>query len=245
MNKAMNIEHYLSGLAQAKSHPSGQETRNRSWPFVTISRQAGAGGHSLAQALLSAFAENDDALFQNWQILDRERLQEVMGDAHVSQTLKEVLDEHYQTQIGEFVTGLLGGRLSQDTEMLKVCEAIRSFASLGKVIVVGYAGVMATRELPMGVHIRLVAPEAWRVLHMEHNLGTDQKASQVYIRKYDQQRQRFLNAHFNANIDDPLLYDTVWNTEKVSFRSIAEATVLLLKHRDRYERFVQSRGAVI
>ena len=54
-NRLAAMEGYLSAhVEDLRSPDDGIEERLR--PFITISRQAGAGGHLLAEALLEAFA---------------------------------------------------------------------------------------------------------------------------------------------------------------------------------------------
>ena len=40
-----------------------------------------------------------------------------------------------------------------------------------------------------------------------------------------------LKRHFRVNIDDPLLYDAVWNTAQVAFDDIAESIAVMLESR--------------
>jgi len=43
--------------------------------------------------------------------------------------------------------------------------------------------------------------------------------------------QRFLKIFFSRDIDDPLLYDVVWNTGRVEMREISESVIQLVQHR--------------
>ena len=51
------------------------------------------------------------------------------------------------------------------------------------------------------------------------------------MRKQDHDRLRLIKSFFAADIDDPLLYDAVWNTGTVPVEAIAEAVVSIIKHR--------------
>ena len=42
-------------------------------------------------------------------------------------------------------------------------NGVRALAEVGRVIIVGRGGVFITRDLPGGIHVRLVAPREWRV----------------------------------------------------------------------------------
>ena len=49
-------------------------------PLVTISRQAGAGGHRLAEALVAEIAGRGGSLWQGWRVFDHELLRLISGD---------------------------------------------------------------------------------------------------------------------------------------------------------------------
>ena len=65
---------------------------------------------------------------------------------------------------------------------------------------------------------------------MEWHTVDERKAAEL-MGKADNGRARLLKRHFRVDIDDPLLYDAVWNTGVVSFEAIAESIVALLKER--------------
>ena len=55
----------------------------------------------------------------------------------------------------------------------------------------------------------------------------DRKEASEYVQREDQGRKRYVEKYFESDIDDPLLYDLVINTDRVPYgeagRLIAEA----------------------
>jgi len=49
------------------------------------------------------------------------------------------------------------------------------------------------------------------------------------IKEQDKGRSRLIKNFFNRNIDDPLLYDTLWNTDTVCIEEIARLLVGMIK----------------
>jgi hypothetical protein len=66
------LELYLRAQLASMRTPAEVAVQPAIRPFVTISRQAGAGGHSLAGAMLERFsAQADKELFGDWQVFDQ------------------------------------------------------------------------------------------------------------------------------------------------------------------------------
>ncbi|NNL70700.1 MAG: hypothetical protein HKO70_12140 [Acidimicrobiia bacterium] len=224
MDRVRNLDRYLS------AHFSDQAVRAEvaqptAWPFVTISRQAGAGAHALASALLANFAEQADVeLFAGWQVFDSELCELVAEDPTYAAGMSALIAEQYRTRTTEFFGQVLSPTIDQDMLMNRVFRVVAAVASAGKSIIIGRAGSEVTRGLGTGLSIRLVAPEAVRIIGMMDHYGLDERAAQREARRLDAARARLLKTHFQADIDDPLRYDVTWNTGAVPVPVIA-ATV--------------------
>jgi cytidylate kinase len=200
-------------------------------PFVTISRQAGAGGHTLADTLLEVFAEQDDPqLFSGWQVFDRKLCEIVAANPAYEGSMESLLAEEYRTKTEEFLRQLLGTSHDQDQLMFYVFRVVTAVASIGKSIILGRAGSELTRDMHGGVSVRLIAPEACRIKGVMEHYGIDNEAAaRDRARNLDTSRARLLRSHFGVNIDDPERYDMVWNTGRVPFRTIAESVAVMLR----------------
>lgn len=224
MDRVKNLDRYLSAHFSEKAvreevaHPAA-------WPFVTISRQAGAGAHALAAALLADFAEQaDEPLFAGWQVFDSELCQLVAEDPTYAKGMRALIAEQYRSRTDEFFGQMLSPTIDQDMLMNRVFRVVAAVASAGKSIIIGRAGSEVTRGLGAGLSIRLVAPEAVRIAGVMEYYGLDERAARREAQRLDTARARLLKSHFKADIEDPLRYDVIWNTGAVSFPVIA-ATV--------------------
>jgi cytidylate kinase len=224
------IEAYLGAhAAEMRIGEDGGDSRVR--PFITISRQAGAGGHRLAETLLEVFAQQDDVdLFGGWQVFDRRLCEIVAENPTHSRSMSSLLAEEYRTKTDEFLRQMLGSSIDQDMLMLHVFRVVSAVASIGKAIIVGRAGSEVTREMDQGLALRLIAPEDVRIQRVMAYYDVGEKAARVEARKLDTSRARLLKSHFRVDIDDPARYDAVWNTGRVSVELIAESVVAALRH---------------
>src|SRR5687768_787505 len=139
-------------------------------PFVPSSRQAGAGGTTLAQRLVDRLNEIDRDPQRPWTCWDRELVERVVADHHVAQELIDSLEDVHRTWLEEFFTGLSFAEGTEQADELtvyhRVAATIRALAQLGRVVIVGRGGVCITRNMPGGAHVRLVAPPKDRVAFM-------------------------------------------------------------------------------
>jgi cytidylate kinase len=125
----------------------------------------------------------------------------------------------------------LRSSLDQDYVMARVFRVVRILATMGKAIIVGRGGANVTRDLPMGVRLRLVAPEADRIAGVMSYYALPEKEARSYAKKLDNGRARLIRTHFDADIDDPTNYDAIWNTGFASIDEIAETVVMLIRRR--------------
>lgn len=231
MKRLATIERYLTAhTAETGSAADGSASRVR--PFFTISRQAGAGGHLLAETLLDVFDRQEDKdLFGGWQVFDRKLCEIVAGDPTYSQSMSALLDEEYRTKPNELFQQLLGPTVDQDLLMHRVFDVVSAVASIGKGIIIGRAASEVTREMSQGTSVRLIAPEEVRIRGTMEHYGLDERAARDKARTLDRSRARLLKTHFQVDIDDPTRYDIIYNTGRMPFEEIAECLMAVLRHR--------------
>jgi cytidylate kinase len=229
------IERFIHGHAYGPQG-SGDSIRPRIRPFVTISRQSGAGGHSLAKALIEVLHQQPDKeLCGNWEMFDQKLVAMVADDPGLRVSVEALLGEEYRRASDDFFRQLLTATTHQDIVMDRVFRLVRILAEVGKAVIVGRAGSEVTRGLGPAVSVRLVAPLENRIEKMKELHHIDERKAKDLIDKSDSGRARLLKRHFRVDIDNPLLYDAVWNTAETSFPAIAESIVAVL--RDRASRY--------
>ena len=230
MSPVNPIERFLHGHAYGPKVSGDPSSQVR--PFVTISRQSGAGGHSLANVLLDRFHQQPDKdLFGNWEMFDQKLVAMVADDPDLRVSVEALLGEEYRRATDDFFRQLFTSTTHQDIVMDRVFRLVRVLAEVGKAVIVGRAGSEVTRGLGPSVAVRLIAPEEVRVRRMMELHDVDEKKATELIDKSDSGRARLLKRHFRVDIDDPLLYDAVWNTGTASFANIADAIIAMLRER--------------
>lgn len=199
-------------------------------PFITISRQTGAGGNSLARQLLETMREEREPLFHGWGYYDREICQRVVELPGIRMPLPKMLEKEYRSRTEDLLLRLTD-TTPQETVLSEIFGLVRRLATGGKAIIVGRGGACVTRGYPGGVHIRLVAPFETRVRRMMRILNADAEAAGRTVREQDKARAALVRQCFHADIEDPLLYDAVWNTGTTPLADIALSTLALTRTR--------------
>lgn len=225
------MERYLRAQLARRRDPR-RPARGVARPFITISRQAGAGGHALADALMEKFALQEETdLFGGWQIFDRRLCEMVADDPVYSNELDSLVAEDYRSRTDEFFHQIIRSSVDQRAVMERVFRVVRAVASVGKAIIIGRAGTEVTRDMEAGVSVRLIAPEAVRIKGTMDYYQIDERTAREEAGRLDAARARLIKTHFRADIDDPALYDVNFNTGTVTIEAAASALTVLVQHK--------------
>ena len=226
MNHLQIIQRYLDEKRSLLEIPDS------GYPFVTISRQTGAGAHLLTQALLAELKPRERTdLYRGWHVFDRELFEIVAQDPTLRGALEPLAAERYPSEFKQFMDSLFTGRSDPYLSYKRTFHVVRMLAAIGKVILVGRAGCCVTRDLRAGVHVRLVAPEHRRIFWLMQRYQLTREEARRIVAKLDVDRAKLIKLFFNRNIDDPLLYDVVWNTDQADVRTIAASVMQLIEDR--------------
>ena len=97
-------------------------------PFITISRQAGAGGRSLARALLAEFEKHpDEPRLQGWHSFDEELCQLIVSDPELNVSFSELVTESFRTRSEDLVSVMLGKSFQDDVQR-RISVTLRNLA---------------------------------------------------------------------------------------------------------------------
>jgi cytidylate kinase len=110
-------------------------------------------------------------------------------------------------------------------------ETILRLATQGNVILIGRGSNLVTSKLRHVFHVRLVGSLKKRVAHMQEIRGLDSKAALEIVQMEDRGRQRYVKKYFNEDVDNPLIYDLVINTDLVSYEQAARMIGDAVLHR--------------
>ncbi len=205
--------------------------------IITISREYGAGGSDLARALGTRL---------EWPVLDRNLVNLVAERLRCDLPTVEEMDEHPPTLSARFIANAL---LIQPPELLypvdihntlldadSIAQAARMVieeaAQSPPLIVVGHGAQCLFRGRPGALHLRLVAPLEDRVRRLLPHRG-NAAIFATQARQMDDQRAAYVRRHFHTDVRDPLLYDLVINTGRVTIEAAVDVVSAAIASRAR------------
>ncbi len=196
-------------------------------PFVTVSREAGAGGSTYAQLLATRL----DELLPGetpWTVFDRNLVETVLQSEHLSPQLARFLPEDKVSEIDASIGELLGLHPNLWSLTQRTNDLMRELARVGHVILVGRGANCATEHVANGLHVRLVASPAYRCNHIGRELNVlPAEAVNVLVRT-DAARRSYVRSVFQTEITRADGYDVVFNVGTLALEQLVEVTSSLL-----------------
>jgi cytidylate kinase len=121
-------------------------------------------------------------------------------------------------------------RFSTDKQQVALYTAEEVFAQAerGNVVLRGWGATCLLRPVQHVVRVRVTRRSPLRVDWLMDHLGTDDRESaEAEVRRSDAAHAARMNAQFGVTWGDPLLYDLVLNTERMSIDSCVEQILAL------------------
>lgn len=199
-------------------------------PFITISRECGSGGSSLAGALairLQAEMPGEAP----WTVFDRNLVEAMLQARHLSPRLARFLPEDRVSELDASIGELVGLHPNLWSLIERTNEMMRELARRGQVILVGRGAHCATASIEQGLHLRLVAPADHRAARMAPALGTSLEAARSHNNHADAARRAYVRSVFQADIERASYYDLVVNTARFSLEQITDLVIAALRQR--------------
>ena len=135
-------------------------------------------------------------------------------------------------------------RLRADRASLAVyvTEELLEVAERGNVILRGWGATAVLRAVPHVVCVRITRPFEKRVAWLQEQLGSDAASdAEEEIRRSDRAHSARMHAQFGVTWGDPVLYDLVLNTDRLSVDSCV-AQIRTLVERPEFAETSASRG---
>ncbi|MCX7679458.1 MAG: cytidylate kinase-like family protein [Spirochaetes bacterium] len=205
-----------------------EQKEEKVWPFITISREYGCVISPLATKLAQALNEVEG--IEHWQAYDRNLLEEIVKDTGISEKLIETIDTKKREEMTELMRSFLTDYPPQVTAYKQLVKTVRSLCIHGRAIIVGRAGVVITRGLKYGLHLRFVAPLQYRVKKiMEVANFKDKLEAEKFVIKKDRERHDFLNQYIRFESENPASYDLTFNVARFTEQEIIDTIIGALR----------------
>jgi len=237
LNKPMNAN-TQANLCRAylyASSPESSGTKRRGLlrgPVVTISREAGARGNSIARALVPELQASEVIpKHRPWTAFNQDLLDHCIREHNLPERTAEYFPEDKPEEIRTLIGEILGLHAGVYTNARKIAETIRRLSQAGNAIIVGRGANLVTANIKHAIHVRLVGDEKIRARHFAKLHKLTLKQADEEITKRDRARKRYIKSNFNRDIENACLYDLVINTDRFSNTAIARLIRLALEEK--------------
>jgi len=180
--------------------------------IITISHQMGTGGPEIGMALAKRLGYRyvDQEL-----ISDAARRYGLLEEklSHLDES-KPSLFERFDVETRRYIT--------------VIQTALLEFAEADSIVQMGRGGQWLLRGIPHVLRVRIMAPFEQRVRSWIRRTAEltgetpNQRAATDFVRRDDSDRSGRMKYLYEVDISDPMLYDVVINTEKLSHDAAAE-----------------------
>jgi cytidylate kinase len=183
---------------------------------IALSRQAGSGGLEIARAVGAQLG---------WPVYDHELLDRIAEEKGLSKRLLEHLDERSPNWLEMAIRSFSTKEAAREGSYIRGLVALlTSLSEAGHCIIVGRG---AAQSLPpeTTLSVRVVAPRADRIAAVTKRTHVSAAEAERWVDTHDRERQRFVERYFHPHPDDPVLYDLVLNTRRMSIDECAALIV--------------------
>jgi cytidylate kinase len=181
--------------------------------IITISREMGTGAYACAKELAKRL---------KYTLIDRVKIEELAAGYGLTSEILERVDEKppsYRTAEDRLQAAHLA------TMELILLDA----AKKGNVILYGRGAQDLVKGLHNVLKIRFIAPFEDRVEKFAEREWIDPELSRELIRKSDLQLGGFIHFYFDRNSSDPLGYDLLFNTTRITLATMVECVIAAVK----------------
>jgi hypothetical protein len=185
-------------------------------PSLTLSRQAGARANTIGKRLVQYLDQFDETADHGWAVVDQRLVAKVIEDHKLPDSVAQYLPEDVRNPVSDTLEEILGLHPSSWTLFHYTVQTIRKLCALGNVIVVGRGGNLVTGDFPNTFHVRLVGAVENRVRQAREGYGMNAAEARNWVKETDHARARYVKRHLDSDIDDPVGYHLVINTDRIS-----------------------------
>ena len=206
-----------------------EESKQIGLPFITISREHGCQGNTLAHMINAELLKYN----QHWDILNKEILHETAHELNLSpEHVHKVATGLDRTDIDEIINSFSVKYYKSDRKVRRtIAMVVETRAQAGKVIIVGRGGAAIAENMKSGIHIRLRAPISYRLNNMMERKGLSREEAFATLSKVDLKRFKFQRDFTKDHGDINELFDVTFDCSKITLEEITKMVMTLLKER--------------
>ncbi len=230
------VRSYTAALGHNCSSKTGDRTQSRSSFTVTISREAGALGKSVA-------AEVGDRL--GWPVYHREALEQIAEDLDRPPSCIPGIDEWVRFWLEESLCALADQfQVGSDTYLKYLLGVLRGLGAVGRCVILG-RGANFVLPAETTLRVRLVARLEDRIGVIARRIGLSAQEAADWVAHIELQRFAYARHAFREDPTKPHHYDLVLNMSRLSVCDAAVAVTESLRRLERHGALAEQAEAPV
>lgn len=185
-------------------------------PFVTISRETGAGGIHFGELLVQYLNAHDNEKKHEWKSFEKNLVEQIAQEHNLPLEMAKYIPEKKVSEMQDVLEQLFALHPSEESMIRKASNTILHLALLGDSVLIGRGANIITRHLKGGVHIRLIDTLERKIKNIQDIFSISKSESAKFIREEDKGRKLYIKKFFSSDIEDPSLYSLVINLSLIS-----------------------------
>ena len=219
---------YMNSRISGDINPAGR--MKEAGPLITISRQTGCGASQIAWLLCQELNKRKTSAKSGgkWNMISREILQKSAEELNLDQeSLKHALSDKDRGIMDQIIEALSTHAHKSDQKIFKtIQDVIMKFGNSGNVVIVGRGGAGFCSDIKQALHVRLEAPEEWRIETIAKRLDFSKAFATEYVNKNDSDRDLRVT-RIIGHKPDHSIYDVAINRSRFTEQEIVETIIQL------------------
>lgn len=174
-------------------------------PLITITQDYGSHGYYVAQQVAEKLQLN---------LYDDETLRQAAMRLGEKTENLDALKE----QVPGFFDQLMSGKKDVYLDILQ--GVVYQMSSENRGVIVGHGSQVLLKDFGCALHVRIITPARKRVRYFMDKKNMEEEQAWKIVNTKDDEAREFFRYAFKMDINDPLLYDLVINTEKISIDTV-------------------------
>ncbi|MBN1141645.1 MAG: cytidylate kinase family protein [Deltaproteobacteria bacterium] len=197
-------------------------------PIITVSREMGSGGFLVSERVAEKLG---------YQFLDGEAIRGMAESYGLSVDSVRKADEKpppFDAQLDQLV----------ELDLRQIELLILEAAHKGNVLIYGRGAHFILNQIKAIFRVRFIAPFEERVERWAEREWLDPDLAKEMVRKSDQQRAGFIKYYFDRDWTDPLEYDLVINTSRITLDTAVDLICKGVKDKNLAKNLEDSRKTI-
>ncbi len=202
--------------AGEQPHADPPETGARTAFSVSISREAGSGGISVAR---------EAGRRLGWPVFEHEILENLARELGTDATFLEDYDERRGSFLVDTIKAFSAqASVSEIAYFRRLVRMLHALGTQGECVIVG-RGSSFVLPLETTLRVRIIAARDDRVAYLVQERKITPAEAARFVDTRDRDRQKFIKDHFHKDPADPLNYDLILNRSRFSVDETAELVI--------------------